>query len=131
MFPQKCDEAISDFKSFLAEDLSKYATEVLGFSAEKDRLDNFYFSAIQISKYQQLLFAVKLMLTLSHVQMLVERGFSFDDNILKTNTGPEIVIAKRLIIEHMVGDNLKSRTIEITKPMFKAFRSVYCSYKFK
>ena len=46
MSPQKCDKATSDFKSFLAEDLSKHAADFQSFSAERDRLDNFYFSTM-------------------------------------------------------------------------------------
>lgn len=74
--PQKCDKGTSDFKCFLAEDLSKYATEFQSALAERDRLDSFYFSTIQITKYQELLFVLKLLLILSHGQASVERGFS-------------------------------------------------------
>lgn len=42
---------------------------------------------------------------------------------------PETVIAKQLIIDHMVPCNLKPHTIEITNPMLKVFKSVYSSYK--
>ena len=61
--------------------------------------------------------------------MSVEYGFSLDNNILKTNVGSETVIAKRLIIEHVVVNKLKSHTIEMTKFMLKAFRSAHSSYK--
>ena len=76
IFPQKCEKGTSDFKSFLAEDLSKYATEFQSALAERDRIDNFYFSTIQITKYQEILFVLKLLLILSHGQASVERGFS-------------------------------------------------------
>ena len=105
--PRKCDKGTSDFKSFLAEDLSKYATEFQSALAERDRLDNIYFSTIQITKYQELLFVLKLLLILSHGQASVERGFSLKKKILKANMGPETVLAKRLIIDHMVANNLK------------------------
>ena len=93
MSAQKCNKATSDFKSFLGEHLSKYAAEFQSFSAERDWLDNFYFSTIQISKYQELSFVLKL-LTVSHGQVLVDCGFSLNNNILKSKMGPEIVTAK-------------------------------------
>ena len=96
------EKATNDFKFFLAEDLSKCAAEFQSFSAERNGLDNFYFSTIQICNYQKLSLVLKLLLTLSHGQALVERGFSLNNNILKTNTCPKIVIAKRLITDHMV-----------------------------
>ena len=43
--------------------------------------------------------------------------------------GPETVIAKRLIIDHTIANNLKPRTIEITKLLLKAFRSAHYSQK--
>ena len=107
------EKATNDFKFFLAEDLSKCAAEFQSFSAERNGLDNFYFSTIQICNYQKLSLVLKLLLTLSHGQALVERGFSLNNNILKTNTCPKIVIAKRLITDHMVM-YLKPHIIEIT-----------------
>ena len=78
MSPQKHDKATTDFKSFLAEDISKYAK----YAAEQ--LRNFCHSTIQVSMYQELSFVLKLLQTLSHGQVLGERGFSLNKNILKT-----------------------------------------------
>ena len=75
MSPQKHDKATTDFKSFLAEDISKSAAE---------QLENFCHSTIQVSMYQELSFVLKLLQTLSHGQVLGERGFSLNKNILKT-----------------------------------------------
>ena len=71
------------------------------------------------------------MLTLSHGQMSIERGFSLKSTILKTNVGPRTVITKRLIIDHMIANNLRPHTIEISKPMLKACRSAHSSYKIR
>ena len=81
----KRNKATNDFKSFLAEDLSNDAAKFQSFSAVRDRLEHFYFSTIQILKYQEFSFVLKLLLTLSRGQVSVERGFSLNNNILKTN----------------------------------------------
>ena len=51
--------------------------ELVAFSQKDDRLDDFYFKVASISKYKDLWFAVKLILTLSHDQASIEHGFSF------------------------------------------------------
>ena len=94
----------------------------------RDWLDNVQFSTIQISKYQELSFVLKFMLTPSHCQVSEQCSFSLNSNILKTNTGLENVITKQLIINHIVVNNWKPHTIKITNPMLKAFRSAHSSY---
>ena len=91
---QECDRTTSNFKSFLAEDLPKYAAEFWSFLADRDRIDIFCFSTTQISKYHEFSFVRKLLLTLSHVCTSVECGLSMNNNILKTNMVLETVIAK-------------------------------------
>ena len=51
--------------------------ELVAFSQKDDRLDDFYFKVASISKYKDLWFAVKLILTLSNDQASIEHGFSF------------------------------------------------------
>ena len=42
---------------------------------------------------------------------------------METNISPESLTAKRIIKDHMLANKLKPHTIEITKPIFQAFRS--------
>ena len=42
---------------------------------------------------------------------------------------PETVIAKRLIKEHMLFNDLKSHNIDISKSMAKAFKSAHGKYQ--
>ena len=128
MSPHKFHKATSNFKSCLAEDLSRYPAEFQSFLAEKDCIGNFYFSTIHISKYQQIWFILKLLLSPIHGQVLVGSVFSLNSNIIKANMKPETLIAKRLMIDHMVAKNVKPRTIDIIKLMLKALKSAYSSY---
>ena len=100
----------------------EYAAEFQNFLVERDWLGNLYFSTIKISKYQELSFVVKLLLTLSHDQASVECDLSlnltfYELNILKTNMGPETVVAKQLIIGQMVANTFKPHTIKMTRSM--------------
>ena len=81
MTPQKCDWATSEFKSFLVDELSLHQLELQKFSPKEDRLDEFYFKKLNVSKPTSLPFFIKMLLTLSHGQAAVERGFSANNTI--------------------------------------------------
>ena len=83
-----------------------------------------------MSKYSNVSFVIKLLLTLSHGQASVERGFS-NKSILKTNMSAETVISKQLVKDHMLANGLKPHTIEISKPMIKVCRNAHAVYEAK
>lgn len=122
-----CDEATSEFKSFYDKEVVKFKDTLLEFSKE-ERLDELYFDTLGISKYKIVSSVVALILTLSHGQASVERGFSQNNNLVKTNMSPETIISKRIIKDHMLANDLKQYTIKIDAPMVKAFRSARAKY---
>ena len=127
--PQQCDTATAQFKTFLDEKLKMFRADFDGFSRDCFRLDEFYFARIGVQKYDQVSFVLRLLLTLSHGQAAIERGFSHNSFLLKTNMSPETVIAKRLIKDHMLSNDLKPHNIDISKSMVKAFRSAHGKYQ--
>ena len=68
------------------------------------------------------------MLTTSHGQVAVERGFNINNSAVKTNISPEGTIAKRLVKDHLLANNLKPHTIQITNAMVSAFKGAHQSY---
>ena len=60
---------------------------------------------------------------MSHGQAAVERGFSHNNVILKTNRSPETVVSKRMIKDHTFSFNQKPHTIEIKNSLIVAFKS--------
>ena len=119
----QCNVITTEFKKFLDVEVKTMHLELVSFSEKEDWLDDFYFKVASISKYKDLLFIVKLILTLSHGQVSVESGLSLNANIMKTTMSPESLTAKRIINDHMLANKLKPCTIETTKPIFQAFRS--------
>lgn len=109
---QKCDRhrTATEFRTFLIEDLPQYNMEFKSFSFEKDQLDQFHFGTLPITKCNLMSFVIKLLLTLSHGQADIERGFSNYNNILKTTINAETVTDKRLIKDRMVANQLKLHT---------------------
>ena len=118
---KQCDVINTEFK-FLNVEVKTMQRESVTLSQKDGRLDYFYFKLASFSKYKDLLFAVKFILTLSHGQASVERGFNINANIVK-KMSPESLTAKRIIKGHMLANKLKPHTIEITKPIVQAFRS--------
>ena len=116
------------FKSIVGDIKRKCQVELLGFT-RKVRLEKFYFEEINIQKYEEIAEVLKIVLTLSHGQASVERGFSHNNAVFHTNMSAESVISKRLIKDHMLFHKLKPYTIEITDPMIRAFKSSHLKYQ--
>ena len=127
--PSRCDQAMAEFKSFQENEVKKMRHEFSGFCSNESRLDDFYFKTVGIGKYKELSFVLKRILTISHGQASVERGFSHNNAVLKTNMSPETVIAKTMIKDHMLSHDLKLYTIEISKPLVLAFKSARQKYE--
>ena len=120
---KSCDNIVSEFHKFFESELKDLKRNTIKYSNKNDRLDDFYFKTAKISKYENLSFLVKLILTLSHGQASIERGFSLNESICKKNMSSESLIAKRVVKDHMLAFDLKPHTIEITSSIVKAFKS--------
>jgi len=92
-------------------------------------LDEFYFDTVGIQKYEAVAYVLKLILTLSHGQASVERGFSHNNALLKTNMTPETIISKRIIKDHMLFHKLKPHTVEVSDALVKSFKGAHMKYK--
>jgi len=74
------DKALAEYAELL------YQRQVLPqFSRNNDKLDSYYFDTLRIDKNNNLAEVTKVILTLSHGQADVERGFSTNKDTVKTN----------------------------------------------
>lgn len=125
---KECDDAMSEFRLFIDDEVIKFKDTLLEFPKE-ERLDELYFDTLAISKHKNVANVVALILTLFHGQASVERGFSQNNFLLKVNMSPESIISKRIIKDHMISNGLKPYTINVNGPMLKAFRSARVKYQ--
>ena len=118
-----CDEAMSEFKLFLDGNVMKFKEKLMEFSKD-EHLDKLYFDTRGVSRFKA------LVLTLSHGQASVERGFSQNNNLIQVNMSPDTIISKRVIQDDMLADNLKAYIIYIIKysSIMKACRSARMKY---
>ena len=77
-----------------------------------ERLEKLYFDTFGISRFKKLASVVALVLTLSHGQASVERGFS-QNNLIQVKMSLDTIISKKIIKDHMLANNLKPHTINI------------------
>ena len=116
-----CDKCLSEFKDFLRDDMKKYRDKFAIFNKKEHRLDEFFFSAVKVQNYKNLAFILKIVLTLSHGQAVVERKFSVNKAVLDVNMQENYLIAHKLIRDHMSSNNLKPHCMEVPNPMIRAY----------
>ena len=92
------------------------------------RLDDFYFKELKVAKYPEFCLVIKIVLTLSHGQAYVERGFSLNNAVLESNMKHDSVVSKRLIQDHLVSNNLKPHTMEINSKLRSSCRQARQRY---
>ena len=127
--PQHRDEATLQFNQFYSEIMNKYQKDFEEFSQESCQLDEFYFHKVEVAEYQDVAFVIRLLLTLSHGQAAVERGFSHNNALLKVNMNPETVISKSVIKDHMLANKLNPYSIDISPAMVKSFKAAHSKYQ--
>ena len=99
----KGDDCLQEFKQWIREVAKEESPQLSSFDKTKDRLDELYYRLIGAhEKYKSLWEVVKMVLIMSHGQSTVERGFSTNKDILKTNMGKETLKAYRLVYDGLV-----------------------------
>ena len=123
-----CDAVLSQFNNFVENEVKELKTDSFKFHPKNDRLDDFYFQHPFVNNYKDLSFILRVVLTLSHGQASVERGFSFNNFSVKTNMTPATIISRRTIKDHLTANVLKPHTVEITSSLIKASSSARQKY---
>ena len=78
--PTFCDKVRESFHNVLTEDLVLHEEKFVSYDRATQRLEDFYFnSTVNVKKYLELSFVLKVVFVLSHCQEAVERGFNSRD----------------------------------------------------
>ena len=98
----ECDKGMKQFSHFHDNSLTADSEAFKGFSVETDRVDTFYFDRLaNKADLKELWKVVKLLLTLSHGQATVERGFSSNKEVMVDNLAQHSLVAQRVIYDHV------------------------------
>lgn len=123
------DEAKNQFPKLL-EIAKEHGEEFLAFDSANDRLDSFYWRYITgMKSVDKLAEVLKMILTLSHGQAAVERGFSVNKSLLVENLSTLSLISQRIVHDHLASNNLSSENFEICGKLRKSVRSARSKYE--
>ena len=104
-------------------------TNFPAFNKKEHRLDEFFFSTVKVQNHKNLALILKIVLTLSHGQAAVQRGFSVSKAVLDVNMQENSLIARKLIRDHMSSSNRKPHCMEVPNPMIRAYTSARDKYE--
>ena len=98
---EEADTVLAEYRK-LVSDAKRYIDKFSSFKITTDRLDSFLFEVLQNqNESQQLWITMQLILTLSHGQATVERGFSVNKEVLAPNLQETSLVAMRLVHSSM------------------------------
>ena len=97
---KQCDNTQVQLLEFM-DSVKVNRAEFESYDRKLCRLDEFYFSKVGVEKFPDLCLVIKLVLTLSHGQASVERGFSINQNLVVENLKESSLIVQRIIYDHM------------------------------
>ena len=83
-------------------------------TAESHHLDAFYWKLMEDTcPFKNLVVVLKIILTLSHDQASVERGFSVSKFLLVENLATKSLIAQRIVYDNMKVNDVSAEDVEI------------------
>ena len=107
---EQADDIWMQYKKLVSEVKQFHKDKFARFKFEKDQLDTFFFETLNQQKtYEGLWCIIQLLLTLSHGQAAVERGFLVNKDILAPN-----LKALSLTALCLIHDSISAGQIEIT-----------------
>ena len=92
-----CDWRRNQFEGLVNQELKLYAQKFENFYRLEKDLDEFYFTDVDLKKFSDLSFSMKVILTLSHGQSALERSFHISNSVLHVSIREELIKAKHLL----------------------------------
>ena len=100
--PWFCDKLMQEFLEFVGHEMKLHSGVFQSFKSDKTSLSVFFSSYSEIVKYKELPYLVKMILTLSHGQAAVERGFSINNSLSKVNISEQLLVCKKIVRDHLI-----------------------------
>ena len=120
------DKALSQFSDYLLADV-RLNQKFIEFDRKIQRLE-FFFEDVNIQKHKQLSHVLKIVLTLSHGQASVERGFIQNKTILLNNMTTQSIVVCRFIKDHLIANNLQPHTVNLSNKLIVSVKSARQKY---
>ena len=99
---EEADTVLAEYRKLVSDAKRYHLDKFSSFKITTDRLDSFLFEVLQNqNESQQLWITMQLILTLSHGQATVERGFSVNKEVLVPKLQETSLVAMRLVHSSM------------------------------
>ena len=99
---EEADTVLAEYRKPVSDAKRYHLDKFSSFKITTDRLDSFLFEVLQNqNESQQLWITMQLILTLSHGQATVERGFSVNKEVLAPNLHKTSLVAMKLVHSSM------------------------------
>ena len=99
---EEADTVLAEYRKLVSDAKRYHLDKFSSFKITTDRLDSFLFEVLQNqNESQQLWITMQLILTLSHGQATVERGFSVNKEVLAPNLQETSLVVMRLVHSSM------------------------------
>ena len=127
--PQLCDKIMQQFLEFVGHDLKLLTDLFQSCKREETSLDEFYFEKTDIRRFRELALLLKVILTLSHGQAAVERGFSINNSLSIVNISEKSLVCKKLVKDHLLSNQQEAHTVLITNQLIRSVATARQKYK--
>ena len=124
-------EIMRQFRELLGLLQREFRMECENFSVDSERLDSFFHSVVGLPlkpELKELWEVIQHLLTLSHGQAAVERGFSINSDLLAPNLKTESVVAQRMVYDTVALSGLPVADFEITPGLLRSCNYAYSRY---
>ena len=119
--PEVADTVLAQYRKFVFNAKKYHPEKFSSFKSGEDRLDSFLSETLQAQEeYQELWLTMQLLLTLSHGQATVERGFSVNKEVLTPNLQELSLQAIRLVHSSVLAQNIKVADFIITEALLSS-----------
>ena len=124
------DTILSQYRRFLSDARKYNKDKFSSFRCEEARLDCFYSEILQAKEeFKDLWHTLQLLLTLSHSQAAVERGFSVNKEVLAPNMQEVSLQAIRLIHSSMLAQETSVTDFVISEELLSSCNHASNQYK--
>ena len=118
---EEADTVLAQYRKFIFDAKKYHTAKFSSFKSREDRLDSFLSEILQMQvEYQDLWLTIQLLLTLSHGQATVERGFSVQKEVLTPNLQEVSLQAIRLVHSSVLAQNIKVADFVITEALLSS-----------
>ena len=119
--PENGDTILAQFRRFISEARKYNKDKCSSFRYEQTRLDCFYCEMLQAKEeFKDLWYTLQLLLTLSHSQAAIERGFSVNKEVLAPNMQEASLQTIRLIHSSMLAQKTSVADFVISEELLSS-----------